>query len=124
MIMYTADFRPFPDRSKLEWLDRSRLWRIHLQGEMRTPVVIGVHGGSKNTAQMSRVQYDDMIERVSADAADDTSQYRQGLQLLRVFGKDNPNRTYQLLYIERSGLRSRRVATTMPSVLPLCLAEV
>jgi len=38
---------------------------------MDSPSVIILHVGSKNPAEMSLVQDDDMIERASADAADD-----------------------------------------------------
>jgi hypothetical protein len=70
-MVQTADFWRLPDCSELGGLNRSRFWGIHLQRQMCPPVVIVVHVGSQHTAQMPLVQYDHMIEGVSADAADD-----------------------------------------------------
>lgn len=71
MMVQTADCGPLADRSEIWWLDRSCLWRIHCQCEVRTPVVIVRKIRVQHPAQMLLAQYDDVIKRVSAYAADD-----------------------------------------------------
>jgi hypothetical protein len=77
MVMETIHFRPLSDRPQIRWLNWSWLRCIHLQRSMRTPIVIVVHIGLKNTTQMSLIEYDDIVETLATDTADEPLNIRR-----------------------------------------------
>jgi hypothetical protein len=77
MMMQTADFRQFPDRPQLGWLNWPRFGCIHVERPMDSPSMIILHVGSKNPAQMSLVQDDDIIETIATNTADEPLDIRR-----------------------------------------------
>jgi hypothetical protein len=51
-------------------LDRARLWRILLEGEVSTRPVVVTEVGSETTTKVSRVQDDHLVKKLTADGAD------------------------------------------------------
>jgi hypothetical protein len=67
MVMQTAHFWPLSDCPQLWWLHRSRLRRIHLQRSVCPPIVIVIHIGSKDAAQMPFVEHNHVVQTLTTD---------------------------------------------------------
>ena len=71
-MMEATDLGKLDDLPVLRWLDRSRLRRILLQRQMRSRTMVVADVSPQDSAKMTLVEDDDVIETLSPDRADDT----------------------------------------------------
>src|SRR5229473_5085258 len=70
-MMESADLGKGDDAAVRRWLDRARLGRILLEGEVSARPVVVPEVGSETTSKVCLVQDDDVVEKLAAEGADD-----------------------------------------------------
>jgi hypothetical protein len=70
MVMQSANVRELEDRTPIRRVHRSRVRAIHVQRQVRAPTMVVVEVGSERPPEMALAEYDDVVEAVAADAAD------------------------------------------------------
>src|SRR5712692_10527748 len=69
-MMESADLGQRDDGAMRRWLDRARLGRLLLEGEVSARPVVVPEVGSETTTEVSLVQDDEVVEKLTADGAD------------------------------------------------------
>ena len=71
-VVEAADVGQGNHAAELGWLDGARLGCILLEREMRPRVVVVAEIAAQTTAEMSLAQDDHMVEKLTAEGADDS----------------------------------------------------
>ncbi len=82
------------DAAVRRWLDRARLGRILLEGEVSARPVVVPEVGSETTSKVCLVQDDDVVEKLAAEGANDA--FTEGVLPGRARRSENLDRAHAL----------------------------
>ena len=82
------------DAAVRRWLDRARLGRILLEGEVSARPVVVPEVGSETTSKVCLVQDDDVVEKFAAEGANDA--FGEGVLPGRAWGSENLGQAHAL----------------------------
>lgn len=69
-MLESADIRKLDDVPELWWMDGTRIWTVHVQRSVHTPAMVVLKLAGQDALQMALVRYDDVVEALSPDGAD------------------------------------------------------